>query len=152
MSDPAVPGLGRISEQALRDKLAKVPVAGRAVLRWLERTPTPDNSFMARIRAARTERDLDLVYRSLVDFAGQKSGLTEVVQLGFLNRLIEDRNEIDTAGSMQVSVKFALDMAKRRRWLPMMLDDVYCGARPALHPPWRALLRRAAASRLRDRL
>lgn len=125
VADPAVPGLGKISEQALRDKLAKVPVAGKAALRWLERTPTPENSFLSRIRAARTERDLDLVYRSLVEFAGQKSGLGEVVQLGFLNQLIEDRNEIDTAGSMQVSVKFSLEMAKRRRWLPMMLDDVY---------------------------
>lgn len=57
--------------------------------------------------------------------ASEKSGLTEVVQLGLLNRIIEERNEIDTAGSMQVSVKFSLEMAKRRRWLPMMLDDVY---------------------------
>jgi Protein of unknown function (DUF1615) len=125
VADPAVAGLGKISEQALRDKLSKIPVAGAAALRWLERTPTPQASFLARIRAARTERDLDLVYRSLIAHAGQKSGLNEVVQLGFLNRLIEDKNEIDTAGSMQVSVKFALDMAKRRRWLPMMLDDVY---------------------------
>ena len=61
------------------------------------------------------ERDLDLVYRALIDHAGQKSGLSEVVQLGLLNRLIEDKNEIDTAGSMQVSVKFALDLARRRR-------------------------------------
>ncbi|MBL8789451.1 MAG: DUF1615 family protein [Rhizobiales bacterium] len=125
VADPAVPGLGKLSEQALRDKLARLPVAGKAALGWLERTPSPQTSFMSRIRAARTERDLDLVYRALIQHAGQKSGLGEVVQLGFLNRLIEDRNEIDTAGSMQVSVKFALDMAKRRRWLPMMLDDVY---------------------------
>ena len=125
VADPAVPGLGKLSEQALRVKLGKVPVAGGVALRWLERNPSPQASFMARIRAARTERDLDLVYRALIDHAGQKSGLSEVVQLGLLNRIIEDKNEIDTAGSMQVSVKFALDLARRRRWLPMMLDDVY---------------------------
>ncbi len=125
VADPAVPGLGKLSEQALRDKLGKIPVAGGVALRWLERNPSPQASFMARIRAARTERDLDLAYRALVDHAGEKSGFSEVVQLGLLNRIIEERNEIDTAGSMQVSVKFALEMAKRRRWLPMMLDDVY---------------------------
>jgi hypothetical protein len=125
VADPAVPGLGKLSEQALRDKLGRIPVGGSIVLRWLESNPTPQASFMARIRAARTERDLDLAYRSLIEHAGEKSGLSEVVQLGLLNRIIEERNEIDTAGSMQVSVKFALDMAKRRRWLPMMLSDVY---------------------------
>lgn len=125
VADPAVPGLGRLSERALRDKLGKVPVAGPAALRWLERNPTPEASFMARIRAAKTERDLDLAYRSLIEHAGDASGLAEIVQLGFFNRFIEDKNEIDTAGSMQVSVKFAIDMAKRRRWLPMMLTDVY---------------------------
>jgi hypothetical protein len=39
--------------------------------------------------------------------------------------MIESRNDIDTAGSMQVSVKFSVDVANRRRWLPMQLSDVY---------------------------
>ncbi len=125
VADPAVPGLGKLSEQALRDKLGKIPVAGGVALRWLENNPSPQTSFMARIRSAKTERDLDLAYRALVDHAGEKSGLGAVAQLGLLNRIIEERNEIDTAGSMQVSVKFSLAMAKRRRWLPMMLADVY---------------------------
>lgn len=125
VADPAVPGLGKLSEQALRDKLGKIPVAGGVALRWLENNPSPQTSFMARIRAARTERDLDLAYRALIEHAGEKSGLGTVAQLGLLNRIIEERNEIDTAGSMQVSVKFSLELAKQRRWLPMMLDDVY---------------------------
>jgi len=125
IADPAVPGLGKLSEQALRDKLGKIPVAGGVALRWLENNPSPQTSFMARIRAARTERDLDLAYRALIDHAGEKSGLGTVAQLGLLNRIIEERNEIDTAGSMQVSVKYSLELARERRWLPMMLDDVY---------------------------
>ncbi len=125
VADPAVPGLGKLSEQALRDKLGKIPVAGAVALRWLENNPSPQTSFMARIRAARTERDLDLAYRALIDHAGEKSGLGTVAQLGLLNSIIEERNEIDTAGSMQVSVKFSLELAKQKRWLPMMLDDVY---------------------------
>lgn len=125
VADPVVPGLGKLSEDALRQKLGKFPIAGKAMLSWLERTPSPDASFIARIRAARTERDLDLAYRSLVDYVGKSTSLDLVMQLGLLNKLIEDRNEIDTAGSMQVSVRFSLAEAKKRRWLPATLSDVY---------------------------
>ena len=132
VADPAVPGLGKLSEQALREKFNKVPIGGSIALRWLENNPTPQASFMARIRNAKSERDLDLAYRSLVDYAGKTTSLDMVLRLGLLNKLIEERNEIDTAGSMQVSVKFALEEAKKRRWLPMTLDDVY-GVRDHLY-------------------
>jgi Protein of unknown function (DUF1615) len=125
VADPQVAGLGQLSEKALREKFGKIPVAGNLALRWLENNPNPQTSFMSRIRLAKTERDLDLAYRALIDHAGDAWGLGTVAQLGLLNQIIEEKNEIDTAGSMQVSVKFALDVAKRRRWLPMMLDDLY---------------------------
>jgi Protein of unknown function (DUF1615) len=130
--DPPVAGLGKLSEKAVREKFGKIPVAGKLALRWLESKPTPQSSFMARIRNARTEHDLDLAYRSLVDYASHSASLDTVVRFGLFNQLIEDKNEIDTIGSMQVSVKFALDMARQRRWLPMTLDDVY-GVRDQLY-------------------
>jgi hypothetical protein len=102
-----------------------VPVLGRVALHFLEKTPSPTDNYLARIRAARTERDLDLVYRAVVADAAKQSGLGLVINSGLLNRQIDGRNEIDTIGSMQVSVDFALETAKRRRWLPMSLDDVY---------------------------
>ena len=132
VADPAVPGLGKLSEQALRTKFGKIPLGGAIALKWLENNPSPQTSFMTRIRNAKTERDLDLAYRALVDYAGRTTSLDTVVRLGLLNKLIEDRNEIDTAGSMQVSVKFSLAQAKKRRWLPMTLDDVY-GVRDQLY-------------------
>ena len=55
----------------------------------------------------------------------KQTGLGLVINSGLLNKQIDGRNEIDTIGSMQVSVDFALEIAKRRRWLPMSLDDVY---------------------------
>jgi Protein of unknown function (DUF1615) len=125
VADPAVAGLGKLSEQALREKFGKLPVGGALALKWLENNPTPQASFMSRIRNARTERDLDLVYRALVDYAGKTTSMDMVLRLGLLNKLIEEKNDIDTAGSMQVSVKFALEQARKRRWLPMTLDDVY---------------------------
>ena len=131
-ADPKVPGLGKLSETALREKFAKIPIGGTIALRWLENNPTSQTSFMARIRSAKSERDLDLAYRSLVDYASKSASIDAVIRLGLLNRLIEDKNEIDTVGSMQVSVKFALEMARQRRWLPMTLDDVY-GVRDQLY-------------------
>ena len=131
-ADPVVPGLGKLSEMALQEKLAKVPIGGTIALKWLANTPNPQTSFLKRIRNAKSERDLDLAYRALVDYGSRSASLDAVVRLGLLNTLIEDKNEIDTAGSMQVSVKFALDMARQRRWLPMTLDDVY-GVRDQLY-------------------
>jgi Protein of unknown function (DUF1615) len=124
-ADPAVAGLGKISETAIRAKLDAIPLLGRTALNFLETKPSPKNSYMQRIRSARTERDLDMAYRALVQDAADESSLGVLVQSGLLNNLIEDRNQINTIGSMQVSVGFALQVAKQRRWLPMSLNDVY---------------------------
>lgn len=125
VANPVVPDLGKLSEQAIQGKFNRIPLAGGLAISWLEKHPTPDASFMARIRAAKTERDLDLTYRALVEYAGKTSNLDIVLQLGLLNQLIEERNQINTVGSMQVAVKFALDEEKKTRWLPMTLNDVY---------------------------
>ena len=124
-ADPAVPGLGRISEAALREKMGRVPIAGSIVLRMLETSPTPDDSYLLRIRNARTERDLDLVFRSFISDASRRTSMDMIVNSGLLNKMIESRNDIDTAGSMQVAVKFSVDVANRSRWLPMQLTDIY---------------------------
>jgi hypothetical protein len=124
-ADPTVAGLGKISEQAIRAKLDGIPILGQTALNFLETSPSPKDSYMERIRSARTERDLDMTYRALVEDAAKQSSLGVVVQSGLLNTLIEDRNQINTIGSMQVSVGFALSVAKKRRWLPMSLKDDY---------------------------
>ena len=125
VSDPAVAGLGALAEKTLRAKADRIPIIGRMALQFLETTPSPKDSYMERIRSARTERDLDMIYRRMVEDASNKASLSLVVQSGLLNQLIEDRNDINTIGSMQVSVKFAIENAKQGRWLPMSLKDVY---------------------------
>ncbi len=124
-ANPPVPGLGEISEQAIKQKFESIPIAGRIALNFLGNNPTPQTSFMKRIRAAKTERDLDLAYRALLADASKRTSLDLVVRSGLFNKLIEEKNEIDTIGSMQVSVKFAIDLDKRGRWLPMTLTDIY---------------------------
>jgi Protein of unknown function (DUF1615) len=124
-ANPVVPGLGKISEAALRDKLGGVPLLGSAVMSFLGSTPSRDDSYLTRIRGARTERDLDYVYRAMVEDAAGRASLGTLVNSGLLNRFIDERNQINTIGSMQVSVKFSVDEARKRRWLPMALNDVY---------------------------
>jgi hypothetical protein len=123
-ANPPVPGLGAISEKAIREKFS-IPILGRVALNFLENNPTPETSFMKRIRAAKTERDLDMAYRALLESASKRASLDLVVRSGLFNKLIEDKNEIDTIGSMQVSVKFAIDTTRKGRWLPMTLADVH---------------------------
>ena len=125
VADPTVRGLGSIAENALQTKLDRIPILGRVAMNFLETSPSLGESYMARIRAAKTERDLDMTYRSIVDDAGKRSSLSLLVQSGLLNQMIEDRNNINTIGSMQVSVRFALAKARERRYLPMNLADVY---------------------------
>lgn len=124
-ANPQVPGLGKISEAALREKMAAYPLIGSRVIAYLESTPSAQDNYMLRIRRAVTERDLDMVYRALVADAASRSNLGILVSSGFFNPFIEERNQISTIGSMQVSVKFSLDVANDRRWLPMSLNDVY---------------------------
>ncbi len=132
VANPAVPGLGKLSEAALREKFGRIPIAGSIALRWMENNPTAEDSYMLRIRTAKTERDLDVTYRRFVENMSTRIGMSGVLNWGLLNGIIEERNDIDTAGSMQVSVKFALKTSRQRRWLPMTLADSY-GVRDDLY-------------------
>jgi Protein of unknown function (DUF1615) len=125
VANPSVANLGKISEQALRAKFNKVPFLGTLAVEFLDSTPSKSDSYMARIRSARTERDLDMTYRAMVADAAKQSSLGVVVNSGILNGQIEGKNEIDTIGSMQVSVGFAMSVSKKARWLPMSLEDNY---------------------------
>ncbi len=125
VANPAVAGLGELADKTLRAKMARYPVVGALVLEFLDTHPASDTSYLQRIRRAKTERDLDLTYRAMVNDAGTASNMSLFVQSGLFNRMIEERNDISTVGSMQVSVRFAMAEAKSRRYLPMTLSDDY---------------------------
>jgi Protein of unknown function (DUF1615) len=125
VENPVVAGLGTMAEKTLQEKFDRVPVLGRVALQFLDTTPDRKNSYLQRIRSARSERDLDLTYRAMIEDASQKSNISFLVQSGLLNQIIEERNNINTIGSMQVSIKFALESTRTKRWLPMSLSDVY---------------------------
>ncbi len=124
-ANPTVPGLGKLAEKALSEKLGHVPFLSGVAMNWLDNHPKGETSYLQRIRTARSERDLDLTYRAMVNDFGAASSLSLIVQSGLLNRMIEQRNNISTIGSMQVSTRFALSEARKHRYLPMTLSDDY---------------------------
>lgn len=125
VANPTVPGLGKLAEKALSEKIGNVPFLRGMVMDWLDNHPKGETSYLQRIRRARSERDLDLTYRAMVNDLGTASNMSLLVQSGLLNRMIEERNNISTIGSMQVSAHFALEDARKRRYLPMTLSDDY---------------------------
>ncbi len=124
-ANPTVPGLGKLAEKALSEKFGHVPFLSGMVMDWLDNHPKGETSYLQRIRTSHTERDLDLTYRAMVNDLGTASNMSLIVQSGLMNRMIEQRNNISTIGSMQVSTRFSLDEARKRRYLPMTLSDDY---------------------------
>lgn len=129
VANPTIPNLGKMSEKAVVEKLSKLSILRGGALTFLNRFPSANDSFMQRIRRAKTERDLDLAYRELIaglgDYARQyKLGL--LVDNGFARDFIEGSNEIDTIGSMQVAVDFAVQQETQRRGgKALSLQEIY---------------------------
>jgi hypothetical protein len=128
VANPAVPRLGAIAEQAVQKQLQE-----SAELRlFFSLFPDLERAFMDRVRASKTERDLDLACRYLMDSIRTREN--EKI-LGFLVRLFgkgsslaeffESQNRISTIGSMQVSVRSALIAERQFRGAPLTLDQDY---------------------------
>jgi len=111
-ANPEVAGIGRIAEQQIQAKLAALPVlpgaAAMGVQIFLATKPTPEKSYLAMIRAARTERDLDLVYRNLTFFLFREYASTRLLNAAAVAHRIDAENPIATLGSMQVSAAYAI--------------------------------------------
>lgn len=120
VADPIVPNLARTVEAKL-DELGKKlgPVGRPAIDRLLEgKAPGHKESFATRLKKVKTERDLDIVFRDLIAYYRAKfpkaAATAEVAGALFAGKDVDDLNPITTAGSMQVSVRFAAEVGKRR--------------------------------------
>lgn len=110
--DPAVADLPRIVRAGLEKKLAALgPLAEPALAAILEGSaPNDTATFGERLQKLKTERDLDRLFRDVADaYRDELPG-----PLGMLagGAGIEDYNPVTTAGSMQVKVAFAKEIAK----------------------------------------
>jgi hypothetical protein len=112
--DPAVPDLGAIAEAELDAELASLgPLSGLGKSALLDPVAEGQTlSFAERLRAVQTERDLDRLFREIVDFhQGRVPGASRVASQVF-PKLMDRLNPVATAGSMQVSVAWARERAK----------------------------------------
>ena len=105
-ADPAVPGLADIVmtelEAEVQDKLGFL--GPKALELVLDVGPEGQPTFRDRLQGVRTERELDLVFRDLVDFHGEHAPLVAGALRALFPKLEERLNPISTAGSMQVQV------------------------------------------------
>ena len=124
-TDPPVPGLGRIVRAELDGLFSKLgPAAAPARKALLDHVgPGGTGTFEERLGQLRTEAQADRLYREIVTFHRDRhpalARILDVVSPG----LIEARNPITTAGSMQVSVKWAIDHGAREGLSPAQVRE-----------------------------
>ena len=120
-ANPQVKGLGRMAEKEIANRLSALPLPAATQLgvAWfLAAKPTPEKSYLKLIRAAKTERDLDLVFRNLSFYLFRELASTRLLNTGALARRVDGINPVSTLGSMQVSIAYAIaevEKAKGRR-------------------------------------
>lgn len=112
VADPPVAGLGRIARAEIGRRAQAHHVPAFMVDAALALSSSDGKSYGERIDAARSERELSLVYEDLIDR----------VPLG--QRLFADANPVKTAGPMQVSVEFAEWHARNHPYpYPLQQDE-----------------------------
>lgn len=118
--NPIVPGLARIVRTRVdRYKTKLGPLGDPLFERLLEgRAPDDARPFARRLDIVRTERDVDVLFRDLLAYY-QFNHPALFQAAGWAGKLIDldelaDLDPITTAGSMQVSVRFATQWAQAR--------------------------------------
>jgi len=106
-ANPAVPNLGKMSIEALTEKLQGIPLGESVLKDYLVK-----GGHLKKIQNAKTEKDLDYAYRGIWDGLIKDFGLKYIVDTGLLNGIIERNNDINTVGCGQVGVSYALSQNK----------------------------------------
>jgi hypothetical protein len=103
-ADPTVPGLPGIARREIDARAAKLGVPQLLVSAALHMPSPTGKSYAERLDKVSTERELSEIFEDFID----------MVPLGA--RLFADWNPVRTGGPMQVSIAFAEDHAKRRKY------------------------------------
>ena len=133
-ANPVVNELPRIVRKRLDDYAGKLGVVGRKAMEKLmqHRAPGQSQSFEARLKAVRTEQDLDRLFRELLQaYEEQYPAVYTAADLAselFSSQSLEELNPITTAGSMQVSVRFAREQNDEDRPEAEVREELYTRA------------------------
>lgn len=146
-ANPVVPNLPAIARKALEEKARALGPLGPRILKELLEVQSPgtQKTFEQRIDTLRTEADLDRLYRDLLaEHKRRHPFLYASADLGaslFDTRDFEERNPITTAGSMQVSVRFSEEHARKLNRDPERVrDELYTRSGGLLYGSARLLL------------
>lgn len=128
-ANPTVPNLARIVDAKLDELGRKLGPFGRPALdRVLQaKAPGYSESFAQRLKKVKTEKDVDVVFRDLVAYyraTYPRTVATAEVATAIFGRDVDDWNPITTAGSMQVSVRFAAELGRQRGLTREQVRDV----------------------------
>jgi hypothetical protein len=127
-ANPEVKGLGRMAEKEIAAKLGALPLPTAAVLgvNWfLANKPTRAKSYLKLIRAAKTERDLDLVFRNMVFFLFREYASTRLLSASPLARRVDGVNPVSTLGSMQVSISYVIAEVEKAKSRKLGLAEIW---------------------------
>lgn len=128
-ANPEVRGLGKMADGEITAKLEAIPIfkgpASEGARWFLENKPNRARSYLKLIRAARTERDLDLVFRNLVYYLFREYASTRILNTAMVAQRIDRINPVTTIGSMQVSVAYALGETERREEKNLSLERIW---------------------------
>ena len=130
IADPVVPGLGKKAAKEMNERLTKKLGAKMAGYfdDMLQKYPSPDENFMKRLEAVRTERELDQLYREMFEFYTKKynvSLLAGAAKLIARQDLAEAFNPVRTLGSMQVNILYASENPRGSSNINKIRDDLY---------------------------
>lgn len=130
VADPVVPGLGKKAAKEMNERLTKKLGAKMAGYfdDMLQKYPSPDDNFMKRLEAVRTERELDQLYREMFEFYTKKynvSLLAGAARIIARQDLAEAFNPVRTLGSMQVNILYASENRRDGGGINKLRDDLY---------------------------
>jgi len=130
IADPMVPGLGKKAIKEMNERLTKKLGAKMAGYfdDMLQKYPTPDDNFLKRLEAVKTERELDQLYREMFAFYTKKynvSLLAGAAKIIARQDLAEAFNPVRTLGSMQVNILYASENARSGGGINKLRDDLY---------------------------
>jgi hypothetical protein len=128
-ADPPVANLSRLVREKLDAYAEKLGPLGPPAMRELldRKAPGEKRTFAERLERVKTEQELDRVFRELLAYYRTEFPATFAAAnlLGrlFTHASLEDFNPITTAGSMQVSVRFATELAEEKGREPEKVRD-----------------------------